>query len=157
MSAWDHGNEFSSSVSSGGRAIRSTCREAGIGPAEREEPPMTATTLTITVTGSEAPVRSSRGLRRRGGVAGVAAAVATVGVAATADAIGVPIKIAGESIPLLGFAQLTLAATVVGVVLASVMVRRAADARAAFIKTTLALTAVSFVPDVLADAQTATK
>ena len=37
------------------------------------------------------------------------------------------------------------------------MVRRAADARATFVKTTLALTAVSFVPDVLADAHTATK
>jgi hypothetical protein len=37
------------------------------------------------------------------------------------------------------------------------MARRSAHARDLFVKTTLALTALSFVPDVLADAQTATK
>ena len=115
------------------------------------------TTLDTTAVRPAVDTDSKRELRRTGAIAGVAAAVATVGVAAAADAIGVPIKIAGESIPLVGFAQLTLFFTLVGVVMASVMARRASHARHMFVSTTLALTALSFVPDVLADAQTATK
>jgi hypothetical protein len=119
---------------------------------------MTATLTTTTETlRSDAPASSGRQVRRIGVVAGVAAAVATTGVAAVADAIGVPIEIGGESIPLLGFGQLTLLFAAVGVVIASVMARRASHARHTFVSTTLALTALSFVPDVLADAQTATK
>ncbi|MEY2458746.1 MAG: hypothetical protein QOG30_576 [Acidimicrobiaceae bacterium] len=117
---------------------------------------MTATTLTMTTTRPEARP-ASRQLGRRGAVAGVFASVATTGVAVAADAIGVPIKIAGESIPMAGFAQLTLFFSAVGIVMASVMARRSAHARELFVKTTLVLTALSIVPDVLADAQTATK
>jgi hypothetical protein len=118
---------------------------------------MTATTLATTTarTGFEAP--SNRQLRRSGAVAGVVAAVATTGVAVAADAIGVPIKIAGESIPMAGFAQLTLLFSAVGIVMASVMARRFARPRHTFVSATLALTALSFLPDALADAQTATK
>lgn len=118
---------------------------------------MTATTLTRTTSRPETTTRSNRQLRRAGAVAGVAASVATVGVAGAADALGVPIEIGGESIPVLGFAQLTLFFSAVGIVIASVMARRAVRARHTFVSTTLALTALSFVPDVLADAQTATK
>ena len=122
---------------------------------------MTATTLTAahptTTTRPETDRRSNHRLRRHGAVAGVAAAVATTGVAATADAIGVPITVGGESIPLVGFAQITLAATVIGVVLAGVMNRRAARPRHTFVATTLVLTALSFLPDVVADAAAATK
>ena len=118
---------------------------------------MTATTLTTTTVRPETSARPSRQLRRDGAVAGVVASVATVGVAGAADAIGVPITVGGESIPLLGFAQLTLVATAIGVVLASIFARKASRPRHTFLTTTLALTALSFVPDVLADAQTATK
>ena len=119
---------------------------------------MTATLTTNTTTVRiAAPARSNRQVRRAGAVAGVLASVATVGVAGAADAIGVPIEIAGESIPLAGFAQLTLFFSAVGIVIAGVMARRAAHARHTFVKTTLALTALSFVPDVLADATSATK
>jgi hypothetical protein len=119
---------------------------------------MTATTIVTTTTvRPEARPVSNRQLRRSGAVAGVVASVATTGVAVAADAIGVPIKIAGEAIPMAGFAQLTLFFSAVGIVMANVMARRSAHARAMFVKTTLALTALSFVPDVLADAQTATK
>ena len=119
---------------------------------------MTATLTTNTTTvRTAAPARSNRQVRRTGAVAGVVASAATVAVAATADALGVPIEIGGESIPLAGFAQLTLFFSAVGIVIASVMARRAAHARHTFVKTTLALTALSFVPDVFADAQTATK
>jgi hypothetical protein len=118
---------------------------------------MTATTLITSTVRPDARPAANRQLRRSGAVAGVVASVATTGVAVAADAIGVPIKIAGEAIPMAGFAQLTLFFSVVGIVMASVMARRSAHARATFLKTTLALTALSFVPDVLADAQTATK
>jgi hypothetical protein len=117
---------------------------------------MTATTLTRTTTRPEARP-ANRQLRRHGAIAGVVASVATTGVAVAADAIGVPIKIAGESIPMAGFAQLTLFFSAVGIVMASVMARRSAHAHELFVKTTLVLTALSIVPDVLADAQTATK
>jgi hypothetical protein len=118
---------------------------------------MTATTLTMTTVRPESRTVSNRQVRRAGAVAAVAASVATTGVAVAADAIGVPIKIAGEAIPMAGFAQLTLFFSAVGIVIASVMARRAARPRHLFVSTTLALTALSFVPDVLADAQTATK
>lgn len=116
-----------------------------------------AATTTLTPTSPETEVRSNRRLPRTGAVAGVAAAVATVGVAGAADALGVPITIGGESIPLPGFAQLTLFFTAIGVVMAAVMARRCARPRHTFVVTTLVLTALSFVPDVLADAATATK
>jgi hypothetical protein len=118
---------------------------------------MTATTLTTTTVRPEASASPNRQLRRSGAIAAVLASVATTGVAVVADAIGVPIKIAGESIPMAGFAQLTLFFSAVGIVVATLMARRSAHARDLFVKTTLALTALSFVPDVLADAQTATK
>lgn len=118
---------------------------------------MSSTTATLTTTRTPAGTSPGRQLRRSGAAAGVAAAVATVAVATVADAVGVPIEIKGEAIPLLGFAQLTLVATAVGVVLASVLARRSARARHTFVSSTLVLTALSFVPDVLADAATATK
>jgi hypothetical protein len=124
---------------------------------------MTATTTLASTTPASTTLRpeahtvSNRQVLRSGAVAGVVASVATTAVAVAADAIGVPIKIAGESIPMAGFAQLTLFFSAVGIVMASVMARRSAHARATFVKTTFALTALSFVPDVLADAQTATK
>ena len=118
---------------------------------------MTATTLTTASTTRPEATQPNRQLRRYGAVAGVVASAATVGIAGAADAIGVPITVGGESIPLLGFAQLTLVATAIGIVMAAVMARRATRARHMFVSTTLALTALSFMPDVLADAQTATK
>ena len=118
---------------------------------------MTATSMTATSPHPDLRPVSNRQLRRSGAFAGVVASVATTGVAVAADAIGVPIKIGGEAIPMAGFAQLTLFFSAVGVVIASVMARRAAHARATFVKTALVLTALSFVPDGLADAQSATK
>ena len=66
-------------------------------------------------------------------------------------------KVGGESIPLVGFAQLTLFFSVIGTVIAGVLARRSSQAHRTFVTTTLVLTALSFVPDVLADAQTSTK
>ena len=119
---------------------------------------MTATaTVSTTSARSVANPSSNRQVRRSGAVSGVVASAATVGVAGAAQAIGVPIEIAGQSIPLLGFAQLTLVAALIGVVTASIMARRAVHARHAFVSTALALTALSFLPGILANATTATK
>jgi hypothetical protein len=56
-----------------------------------------------------------------------------------------------------GFAVLTVICAVVGLVLALVLARSARRPRAAFVRTTIVLTALSLVPDVLADASAATK
>lgn len=97
-------------------------------------------------------------LWRTGAVAGAVAAGATVAVAATAHAAGVPIETApGETIPLLGFAQLTLFFTLVGVLLARSIARRARQPRATLTKVTVGLTLLSVVPDVMISAGTATK
>ena len=66
-------------------------------------------------------------------------------------------EVGGEAIPVIGFAQLTFVAAIVGTVMAVVMSHRASRPRHTFLATTLALTALSIVPDVLADAQNATR
>jgi len=94
---------------------------------------------------------------RIGAVAGISASVATVAFAALVRGTAVPLKVGGASIPLLGFAQVTFVAAIIGTALAVVMSRRATRPRHTFLITTAALMLLSFVPDVTADAQTATK
>jgi hypothetical protein len=113
---------------------------------------MTATATTA-LTG---PRTSVRAVVRSGLVATVAASVATTVVAALGHAAGVPLNISGEAIPLWGFAQLTAIFSLIGVGLAVVLARRAASPRRTFVCTTVGLTVLSLVPDVLADATVAT-
>ena len=94
---------------------------------------------------------------RTGLTAGVIAAVATTAIAAVASAVDVPLEIGGESLPLVGFAQLTLFFTALGVLIAKGLARWTQHPRTAFLRTTVALTALSFVPDLTADATSATK
>jgi hypothetical protein len=70
---------------------------------------------------------------------------------------GISMVVGGASIPVLGFAVLTVIFSVVGLVLALGLARTARRPRRAFVRTTIALTALSLVPDVLADASAATK
>ena len=63
----------------------------------------------------------------------------------------------GAPIPVTGFATLTAIFSLVGLVLALVLARFAARPRTAFVRTTVALTVLSLVPDVIADATPATK
>ncbi|MEU6017982.1 DUF6069 family protein [Streptomyces sp. NPDC047515] len=85
--------------------------------------------------------------------AGVATAVAAAG-----HAVGASLKIAGESVPLLGFTQLAFVFSVVGVALAAACRRWAARPARTFVQTTLALLALSFLPDLLiADVDAATR
>jgi len=119
---------------------------------------MTATTAPRIHTQTADRPASTPSLWRPGMSAGVVAAAATVAVAAAAQALGVSLETApGEAIPVLGFAQLTLVFTVVGVLIARTLRRRAQQPRSTFVTTTVVLTALSLVPDAVLSADAATK
>ena len=67
-----------------------------------------------------------------------------------------PVAVDGESIPLAGFAQLTLVGALMGVAIARLCGRTRAPRRT-FAAVTVALTALSVVPDVTVDATLATR
>ena len=93
-----------------------------------------------------------------GGLTAVAlATVATSTIATVGEFAGISIAVGGAPIPVSGFALLTVVFSLVGLVLALGLARFARRPRAAFVRTTLVLTALSLVPDVLADAAGATK
>jgi hypothetical protein len=118
---------------------------------------MTTTTITAPSARPATEQSSTKALWKTGSAAGVAASVATLATAGVAQAIDVSLKVGGKAIPLLGFAQVTFVAAIIGTIIAVVLSHRASRPRRTFVTTTLALTAVSFVPDVFADAHTATK
>jgi hypothetical protein len=106
-------------------------------------------TATITTTTTVPATRSARRTLWLSGLAsGAAAAVATTAIAGFADAIDHPLTVDGEMIPVLGFAQMTLIGAVLGVVLAKAMRRWASNPPRTFVRATVALTALSCVPDV---------
>jgi hypothetical protein len=117
---------------------------------------MSASTITLQ---SQSLARSGAAPSWRTGMAaGLVAGVATTTVAAVAHGLGVSLETApGEAIPVLGFGQLTVFFTAVGIVIARVIARRAQQPRTTFVKTTLGLTVLSLVPDVMLHADTATK
>ena len=92
-----------------------------------------------------------------GSVATVAAAVATAAVAAAGQAIGITTEVGGAPIPTSGFAVLTAIFAIVGLVIATGIRRFARRPRTAWLRTTVALTVLSFVPDLLVDAAVPTK
>lgn len=120
---------------------------------------MTATTAFTDPTArpTTKPRSATKPVWRTGVAAGVTASVATFATAAVAQGLDVSLKISDKAIPLVGFAQLTFVFSLVGTILAVVLSRRANRAKHTFLITTIALTALSIVPDVLADAQTATR
>jgi hypothetical protein len=118
----------------------------------------TAATGTTGTTGTRAAVRLLvRPLVRTGLTAAVVASLATTVVAALGHRAGVSLDIAGEPIPLFAFPQLTAIFSLVGLGLAVVFGRRAGAPRRTFLRTTVALTALSLVPDAVADAAVETK
>jgi Family of unknown function (DUF6069) len=75
-------------------------------------------------------------------------AVTTTGLATIASAAGVSFATGpGAGIPIAGFAQLTLFFSLFGVGIAAVMARTARRPRSTFVRTTVALTVVSVIPD----------
>jgi Family of unknown function (DUF6069) len=102
--------------------------------------------ITATTTGT----RSGSGAYVKAGlVATVAASIATTAVAAAGHAAGVSLDVQGAPIPVAGFAQLTAVFALVGLALAAVLARRARHPRRAFVRTTVVLTALSLVPDLV--------
>ena len=116
--------------------------------------------MTATLTIAAIPTTTSR---RTGSLAGsglaatAVATAATMTVAAAGHAAGVSLDMAGEPIPVTGFGVLTAVFSLIGVVLAAVLAGRARSPRTAFVRTTVVLTALSLVPDAIADAASATK
>ena len=92
-----------------------------------------------------------------GVVATALASVATPIVAAAGNTAGISLNVGGAPIPVPGFATLTAVFSLVGVVLAVVLSRFARHPRRTFVRTTVVLTVLSFVPDVIAPAAPATK
>ncbi|GAA3918604.1 DUF6069 family protein [Actinoplanes auranticolor] len=112
-----------------------------------------ATTPTTTRTAGSSVV-ASIGV---GLAATAAAGAATMIVAAAGEAAGISLDVSGAPIPVSGFGVLTAVFSVVGLVLAAVLSRTARHPRRAFVRTTVILTALSLVPDVIVDAAPATK
>jgi hypothetical protein len=84
--------------------------------------------------------------------------VATTLAAALALAVGVDFEIpdGGQTIPLSGFAVVTGFFSVVGIVIAAALLRWSARPAEAFVWTAVTLTAISLVPPLLSEANTAT-
>lgn len=102
----------------------------------------TATRTATTVVAARRPVW------KHGLGAAVAASAVTTAIAAVASAAGVTFAGPdGSSIPLLGFAQLTFAFSLIAVGIAAVMARRARRPRSTFVRTCVALLVLSVVPD----------
>jgi hypothetical protein len=120
--------------------------EAGVAGTAIRRSIMT-TTLTCPPPATHTAGVETRPLWRPALVAGVTAAAATTAIAAIAHAAGVSFETNGATIPLLGFAEMTLLGAVLGLVIARLS-RRAAQPRALFVRITVVLTGLSFVPDV---------
>jgi hypothetical protein len=115
-------------------------------------------TVTTALTGPVAEAtRRQHPIRRAALVSGAVAALATTAVAATAHAADVPLAIDGETIPLAGFAQMTLLGAVLGGLLAAAFNRFSATPRRWFLTVAVALTVLSCVPSVALPDDAATK
>jgi hypothetical protein len=90
------------------------------------------------------------------GAAALASAAATI-VAAAGAAAGISLDVGGNTIHVLAFAELTAFFSLVGLALAALMSRVARRPRSTFVRTTVVLTVLSFLPDVIVDAAPATK
>ena len=98
-----------------------------------------------------------RGLVATGFMAALAAMVANAITAALARAAGVDFEVSGgETIPVSGIAFVTGVFSVVGIVMAVALLRWSARPAERFVWTAVTLTAISLVPPLLADADTAT-
>ena len=111
---------------------------------------MSTTTQADTRATSNAPTPAAQRqpVWKHGVAAAVVASVATTVLAATASAAGVSFADStGASIPIAGFAVLTLAFSLSGAAVAAALARKARRPRPTFVRTAVALTALSFVPD----------
>src|SRR5918994_1121698 len=113
-------------------------------------------TISTTIPAAETAVRPHP-VRRAALASGAIAAVATTAVAAVAEAAGVPLAIDGETIPLVGFAQLTLIGAVLGGLIAVALNRYSTEPERWFTSAAVVLTALSCIPSVTLPPDIATK
>ncbi|MEV8508569.1 DUF6069 family protein [Actinoplanes sp. NPDC051475] len=113
--------------------------------------------MTTTAKTTRAADSSLAALIGTGIAAAAAACAATMTVAATGRAAGLSLDVGGAPIPLSGFGVLTAICSIIGLALAAVLARTVRAPRRAFVRTTVVLTVLSLVPDVLADAAVGTK
>ncbi len=114
-------------------------------------------TVTVNTATADTDRSDRRPVWRAALVSGAAAAAAVTAVAAIARGADVDLAVGGEPIPLLGFAQLTLVGATVGILIAVACRRWSRRPRVAFVRVTAGLTALSIVPDVVADATAASR
>ena len=116
---------------------------------QETEPDMSTTQIATRIATSQPTTTAPRQpVWKHGVVAAVVASVATTVLAAAASSAGISFADStGASIPIAGFAQLTLIFSLVGVAMAAVMARKARHPQRTFVRTAVALTALSFVPD----------
>jgi len=109
---------------------------------------MSIASTTNTTTQTSAPSTARPTVWKHGLAAAAAASIATTALAAAASSTGVSFADhTGASIPVAGFAQMTFLLAMIGVGIAAVLARTARRPRSTFVKTTVALTTVSLVPD----------
>jgi amino acid transporter len=113
--------------------------------------------MTTTVNPTRTSSSSLGVLTGTGVVAAAVASAATMTVAAVGHAAGISLDMGGAPIPVTGFGTLTAVFSLVGLVLAVVLSRKARNPQRTFIRTTVVLTVLSLVPDAVADAGPATK
>jgi amino acid transporter len=107
-----------------------------------------STTPQVPTSSTQTPTARRQPVWRHGVAAALVASVATTVLAAVASGAGVSFADSkGASIPIAGFAELTLVFSLVGVGIAAAMARKARRPRSTFVRTTVALTVLSFVPD----------
>lgn len=109
---------------------------------------MSTTIATQAPTFQPSDAEQRRPVWKHGVAAAVAASVTTTVLAAVASAAGVSFADStGESIPVVAFPQLTMVFSLIGAGIAAVMARKARRPRQTFVRTAVALTALSYVPD----------
>ena len=120
---------------------------------------MSTSTVATVTTSTDTQVRAPRRIGSvvaTGLAATVCASAATATVAALGHAAGISLDMAGQPIPVLGFATLTGFFSAIGIVLAVVLAFTVRSPRRAFVRTTVVLTALSLVPDAIAPSAGAT-
>jgi hypothetical protein len=111
----------------------------------------------MSVTTAAAAPAPTKSLVLGGLSAAAIASVATAVIAAVGTLAGIGLVVGGSPIPVSGFASLTAIFSGAALVLALVLARKARRPRVVFVATTIVLTALSLVPDVVVDAAVATK
>ena len=115
------------------------------------------TTQNTAIVSTSATRPAMRPLIWTGLAAAAAASVATMAVAAAGSAAGISLDVSSAPIPVAGFGMLTAVFSLVGLVLAVVLAPTVRDPRRVFVRTTVVLTVLSLLPDVIADTALSTR